>query len=89
MPKGTPIRIELEAGTRERAPTLRQYAAEKLRIHFSPDSPRVLLDAETKLTIDACALVQVAVTAHAPQNVEKLRAIFRAMLQGKLDHYPF
>lgn len=89
MPKGKPIRLEFEQGTRERAPTLRQYAAEKLRIHFSPDSPRVLLDAETKLTIDSCALVQVAVTAHAPGQVERLRAIFRAMLQGKLDHHPF
>lgn len=63
--------------------TLQAYAADKLRISLDPklNAP---LDEESRLSIDAAALVATSVHAYAPQHTERLRAIFRDMLAEQL-----
>lgn len=78
MPR--PIRNNQPQEHTRRGPTIADYAQEKLRIALDPKLTRAPLDDESRLAVDACALVQTSVTAYAPQHSERLRAIFRDML---------
>lgn len=82
MPRS--VRNNLPQGHLNKPETLAGYAAEKLRIHLDP-GPRALLDDETRLAIDAAAIVLRSVEAYSPKDREKLRAILRATLAVQLS----
>ena len=82
MPRA--IRNNQPQGHLRRAPTIADYAAEKLQVCLDPNLVKAPLDDESRLSIDACALVAASVSAYAPQHSERLRAIFRDMLQQQV-----
>ena len=82
MPR--PIRNNQPQAHLRRAPTIADYAAEKLQVCLDPNLVKAPLDDESRLAIDACALVATSVAAYAPQHAIRLRAIFRDMLQEQV-----
>lgn len=82
MPRA--VRNNQPQGHLRRAPTIQSYAAQRLNLALNPDKP-IALNEEARTAIDACAIVASSVHAYAPQQSERLRAIFREMLAGHID----